>query len=84
MSYWVLTQHGYVISRTTDQRVTNLESELLENQETFSEFDEQIKLIIREDDFPLEGNKPDPADWVDILEDEEDFQEEFNRVYQDK
>ena len=84
MSYWVLTQNGYVISRTTVQRVTNLESELLENQETFSEFDEQIKGIIRDDNFPLEGNKPDPADWADMLEDDEDFQEEFNRVYQDK
>ena len=68
MSYWVLTQNGYVISRTTFQRVTNLENELLENQETFSEFDEQIKGIIIEDDFPLEGNKPDPADWADILD----------------
>ena len=63
MLYWVLTQNGYVISRTTVQRVTNLENELPENQETFSDFDEQIKGIIREDDFPLEGNKPDPADW---------------------
>ena len=71
-----------MISRTTVQRVTNLESELLENQETFSEFDEQIKGIIREDDFPLEGNKPDPADWADVLEDDKDFQEEFNGVYQ--
>ena len=83
MSYWVLTQNGYVISHTTFQRVTNLESELLENQETFSEFGEQIKGIIREDDFPLEVNKPDPDDWDDILEDDEDFQEDFNRVYQD-
>ena len=83
MSYWVLTQNGYVVSRTTVQRVTNLENELLENQETFSEFDEQIKGIIREDDFPFEGNNPDPADWADILEDDEDFQEEFNRIYQD-
>ena len=65
-----------MISRTTVQRVTNLDNELLENQETFSEFDEQIKGIIREDDFPLEGNKPDPSDWNDILEDDEDFQEE--------
>ena len=59
ISYWVLTQNGYVISRTTVQRLTNLENELLENQETFSEFDEQIKGIIREYDFPPEGNKPD-------------------------
>ena len=73
-----------MISRTTVQRVTNLDNELLENQETFSEFDEQIKGIIKEDDFLLEGNKSDPADWADILEDDEDFQEEFNRVYQDK
>ena len=84
MSYWVLTQNGYVISRTTVQRVTNLESELLENQESFSEFDEQIKGIVREDEFPLEGNMPNPVDWADILEDDEDFQEEFNRAYQDK
>ena len=41
MSYWVLTKNGYVISGTTVQRVNNLENELLENQETFSEFDEK-------------------------------------------
>ena len=83
MLYWVLTQNSYVISRTTVQKVTNLENEILESQETFSEFDEQIKGIIGEDDFPLEWNNPDPADWADISEDDEDFQEEFNRIYQD-
>ena len=82
MAYWVLTQNGYVISRTTVQRVTNLENEVLENQESFSEFDEQIKGIIREDEFPLEGNKPNPADWADMLEYDEDFKEEFNLIYQ--
>ena len=39
MSYWILKANGYVVSRTTVQRITNMESEISENQLMFSEFD---------------------------------------------
>ena len=48
MYYWTLKANGYVVSRTTVQRIKNLESEILENQLMFSEFDEGIKRRIKE------------------------------------
>jgi hypothetical protein len=39
MSYWVLTQTGTVISRTTAQRITNLEKETDEVKQSVNEFD---------------------------------------------
>ena len=39
MSYWTLKANGYVVSRTTVQRITNLESDISENQLMFSYFD---------------------------------------------
>ena len=35
MSYWILKARGYVVSRTTVQRIKNLESEISENQLIF-------------------------------------------------
>ena len=50
----------------------------------FSEFDEEIKRRINYDDFPVDGDLPDPIKWADMLEDDEEFREEFDRIYQDK
>jgi hypothetical protein len=36
MSFWVLTQGGKVLSRTMVQRVTNLESQTVDNAESFT------------------------------------------------
>ena len=50
----------------------------------FLEFYEEIKRRIKNDDFPVDGDLPDPVKWADMLEDDEDFREEFNRIYQEK
>ena len=50
----------------------------------FLEFDKEIKRRIKYDDFPVDGDLPDPIKWADMLEDDEDFREEFDRIYQDK
>ena len=50
----------------------------------FSEFDEEIKPRNKDDDVPVDGDLPDPVKWADMLEDDEDFREESNRIYQDK
>ena len=84
MSYWILKKNGYVVSRTTAQRITNLESEISENQLMFSEFDEEIKCRIKDDDFPVDGDLPDPVKWTYMMEDEEDLREEIDKIYQDK
>ena len=43
MLYWILTQTGSVIARTTVQRVTSLEYQVDENKDIFREFDLEIK-----------------------------------------
>ena len=43
MSFWVLTKDGKVLSRTTVQRVTNLELETAENKARTNEFDTAIR-----------------------------------------
>ena len=50
----------------------------------FVDFDEEIKRRIKNDDFPVDGDLPDPVKWEDMLEYDDDSREEFDRIYQDK
>ena len=84
MSYWILKDNFYVVSRTTVQRITNLESDISQNQLMFLEFDEDIKRCFKKDDLTVHGDFTNPVKWAYMLEDDEDFREEFDRIYQDK
>jgi hypothetical protein len=84
MSYWVLTRTGTVISRTTVQRITNLEKETTELKEAIQEFDIEINRRLKEEDDPTyDGSKPNPEDWSEYLESDPDFQEEFDNISSD-
>ena len=48
------------------------------------EFYDEIKRCLKNDDFPVDGDLPDPVKWADMLNDDEDFRKEFDRIYQDK
>ena len=50
----------------------------------FLEFDEVIKRHIKNNDFPVDGDLPDPVKWTYMMEDEEDLREEIDKIYQDK
>ena len=50
----------------------------------FLDFDEEIKRCIKNNDFQVDGYLPDPVKWADMLEDDEHFRAEFDRIYQDK
>ena len=39
---------------------------------------------IKTDELPIEGDKPDPEMWADLRENDEDFREEFFKIYQDE
>ena len=58
-----------------------MESEISENRLIFLEFEEEIRGHIKNNDFPVDGDLPDPLKWADMLEDDEDFCEEFDRFY---
>ena len=83
MCYNVLTQRGTVISRSTVQRVTNLELQTPDIQETFRKFDVAIQSKLNSIDRGYIGDKPDPKAWADLIEEDEDFKEEFQRLFND-
>ena len=84
MSYWILKINGQVISRTTVQRVTHLESQTADNKELFRLYDAAIAHKFNEEIVETEGAKPNPESWAEIIGDDPDFEEEFQRVISDK
>jgi len=64
-------------------RVTNLELQVDITKKVFDDFDASIAGHIKDGSFPVDSNKPDPAMWADFAELDEDFREEFFKVYGD-
>ena len=81
MCYHILTVCGTVISRSTVQRVTELEKTTASVQSLFDEFDNNIKQRLHTKERGYNGCKPNPDDWADLLEDDPLFSEEFNKIY---
>ena len=82
MCYNVLTQRGTIVSRSTVQRVTNIEKTTSEVKDTFHKFDEAIQQRMKScNEAGYIGDKPNPDHWADLLENDEDFREEFTRVF---
>ena len=82
MCYHVLTQTGTVISRSTFQRVTNIEKMTAEVKYKFQKFDEAMQSKIKsysEDGYIVD--KTNPNHWADLIENDSDFHEEFERIY---
>lgn len=84
MAYWILNDKGEVVSRSTVQRVTNLELQTDEAKEEFKAFDAEIKRRFDEDDLPVEGSKPDPEHWAELIDHDEDFNQEFMNTVDDE
>ena len=76
MSYWILTKYGTVQSRTTVQKITNLERQTDEMKSAIQEFDTEISCRFN-------GAKPNPEDWSEYLQHDPDFQEEFDNIAND-
>jgi hypothetical protein len=84
MCYHILTHKGTVVSRSTVQRVTNLEKTTASVKDTFQKFDENIRVKLKTIDRGYIGDKPNPEDWADLMDEDEDFREEFQNVYNNK
>ena len=80
MTFYVLTTNGQIMSRSTVQRVTNLETQTTEFTELFKAFDESIRQRLRDDDFPVDGDKPSPEHWADLIDYDQEFLDEFDHV----
>ena len=76
ISYYILTQKGTAISRTTIQHLTSLEKETYKVKASVSDFDTEISRRFKEDeDLTYYGSKPNPEDCSDYLEYDPGFQE---------
>ena len=86
MSFWVLTSTGKVISRTTVQRVTNLELQVEENKTRMNAYTGELTERIGGNDFVAideNGNEfMNISDWDDPAFDAE-FVQEFGRTIND-
>lgn len=84
MTYHILQQNGRVVARSTVWNVTVLELQTERVKDIFDSYDSEIKRRIGEDDFPLGSDKVDPELWADLKAHDEDFRQEFFRIYQDE
>ena len=85
MSFWVLPVSGIPISRTTVQRVTNLESSTNQNEKRFEVYDKRIADRFNEEYIGANylqnhHQKPDVELWEELAGDDKAFYEEFARV----
>jgi hypothetical protein len=85
MSFWVIASNGKVLSRTTVQRVTNLELQVAENKEKCKAFTDTLTERLGENDIIMRNNDGDlilPDDWDDPSFNRE-FHEEYGRTIND-
>jgi hypothetical protein len=80
MSYWILSQEGQIMSRTTVKRVTNLELTTDENVARIREFNTSIASKIGDATQFIDHGKGHPNDWAAADEFDEDFNNEFHNV----
>ena len=81
MCYHILNLYGKVISRSSVQRVTQLELQTIEYKGMFEDFDKLFKDKLKCKDRGCDGDKPNPDDWAVLIEINSNFNEEFNRIY---
>ena len=66
------------------QRITHLETQTAENKEQFRLFDISIHELFKDEIIVTEGAKPNPASWEEIIVDDPDFGEKFQRNIKEK
>ena len=82
MSFWILTPSCRVVSRTSVQRITNLELQEETNKRRLTAFDDAVKGYLRDYNHVLnDGSKSEPYDWsTHPFDDDPDFQVEFDNA----
>ena len=82
MSVWVLTSGCQVLSRTTVQRVTNLELQTQDMAERCREYNQAVASRLDDPDYqdPDGNGKTNPRDWEKEFEFDDAFHEEFFKV----
>ena len=86
MSYWELPRSGIPISRTKVQLVTQLETQTDANMKRFEQYDtaitERFHEVYTQESFSApSSDKPTVEMWKDLADGNEDYQNEFSRVF---
>ena len=85
MSYWILTITGRVISRTTVQRITELEQATDDVKTRCKEYTERVSAILKDaqNEIPADGER-EIQEWNDYTDiDDAEFREEFQHGISD-
>ena len=64
--------------------MTQLELQTTEYKAIFESYDDSIKDKLKCKDISYDCDKIHPEDWADLLEFDSDFNDEFNRVFDNK
>ena len=81
MCYHIINQNGKVVARSSVQRVTQLELQTTEYKTMFKALDKSIKERLDIKDRSYAGAKPNPEDWADLIDTDPEFNEEFNKIF---
>ena len=77
MSYWILSREGRIMSRTTVQRVTNLELTTEENVLQIKEYNTMISTKVGDATQFVDDSKDHPHDWAEADASDDVFDKEF-------
>ena len=81
---YVLQAKGSVVSRSSVQRITAVEKLDPSMQSNIKAYDDELNKYLGERKFPIgDEDKPNPENWADLIENDEDFRQEFYQVYDD-
>ncbi len=73
MCLYVLSKSGRVLPRSSVWKTTNLELQTKAVKHVFHNFDRTRMEIIKDENFPVDEDKPDPDMWADLADNDEDF-----------
>ena len=77
MAYYILPESGLPIMMGTVQRVSDLEKHMDATKERMKVFSDKIQDKFKEGRLSVPGDRPKYEDWVDLIEEDEDFADEF-------
>ena len=81
MTFYILPESGRPVQAGTVQRVTEPEKKTVANQERMKVFTDKIAKKFKEDRLLVDGDKPQLDDWADLLDADDAFAEEFQRLF---
>ena len=82
MSYWILPISGIPISCSTVQKVTNLEKQTKENQETMDKYDESLesRWTAKSADISIMLKDTDKKRVLSLRDEDQEFLDEYQRI----